>query len=316
MFKKLIKILLLSLLVAVSVDIQAQQEPQFTQNMFNYMFVNPGYAGMRDGICASGIVRQQWVGLNNDMEGNSIAPETFVMSVDAPIDILHGGVGLSIQRDKLAYSSNVGVKLGYSYHATLGMGDLGIGAQFGFVNKTIDFGRFNPTDSSDPVIEGRTGEEQDMMFDLAFGLFYDVPDQYYLGLSSTRLMQNSGANTRFNLKRHYFLVGGYHYQITPVYELTPSFMVKYDGAVAQFDIGGIVEYEKKYWGGVNYRVQDAVSVMIGLYLKDLKFGYAYDITTSRLSGAGSGGSHELMLSYCFKIEVEKNNNSYRNIRFL
>ncbi|MEA3505127.1 MAG: PorP/SprF family type IX secretion system membrane protein, partial [Bacteroidota bacterium] len=141
-------------------------------------------------------------------------------------------------------------------------------------------------------------------------------DQYYLGISSTRLMQNSGSNTRYKLRRHYFLMGGYHHQLTPKYELTPSFMVKYDVSTIQVDVGAIVEYEKKYWGGVNYRVQDAVSVMVGLYLKDLKFGYAYDLSTSRLAGAGSGGSHELMLSYCFKIEVEKNNNSYRNIRFL
>lgn len=44
----------------------AQQEPQFTLNMFNHMAVNPGYAGLRDAITVTGIMRQQWIGIKDD----------------------------------------------------------------------------------------------------------------------------------------------------------------------------------------------------------------------------------------------------------
>lgn len=294
---------------------QGQQEPQVTQNMFNYMSVNPGYAGMRDGICATGIVRQQWIGLQ-DMEGNNINPETFFLSVDAPVDFLHGGLGATIHQDELGYTSNVGIELDYSYHSRLGYGDLGVGFNIGFLNQVIDFGSLNPIDEADPVLEEREGEEQDMIINFSLGAYYKVEDNYYLGVATTRMLQSQAPFTRYYPRRQYYFMGGYHYQLTPDYEVIPSMMIKFDGTTTQFDLGSIVQYKDKYWGGVSYRAQDAVSLIAGLYWKDFKFGYSYDLTTSRLAGAGSGGAHELMLGYCFNLEFEKDNNKYRNTRFL
>lgn len=292
-----------------------QQEAQVTQNMFNYMSVNPGYAGMRNGICATGIVRQQWVGLK-DMEGNNINPETFFLSVDSPVEFLHGGLGATIHQDELGYTSNVGIELDYSYHTRLWYGDLGIGFNIGFLNQVVDFGSLNPIDGTDPVLEERQGEEQDMVINFSLGAYYKVEGDYYVGVATTRMLQNQAPTTRYYPRRHYYVMGGYHYQLTPEYEVTPSIMVTFDGATTQFDLGSVVQYKDKYWGGVNYRAQDAVSLIAGLYWKDFKFGYSYDLTTSRLAGAGSGGTHELMLGYCFKLELEKDNNKYRNTRFL
>ncbi|MCF8230944.1 MAG: type IX secretion system membrane protein PorP/SprF [Bacteroidales bacterium] len=292
-----------------------QQEAQVTQNMFNYMSVNPGYAGMRDGICVNGIVRQQYVGLQN-MEGDNVNPETFFLSVDTPLEFLHGGLGLTIHQDEIGYTSNVGIELDYSYHTKLRYGDLGIGFNIGFLNETIDFGKFNPIDGSDPLLENREGEEQGMIINFSLGAYYKVEGDYYAGISTTRILQAQEPNTRYYPRRHYYFMGGYHYQLTTEYELIPSVMMKFDGQTTQFDLGSVVQYKDKYWGGINYRVQDAVSLIAGLQWKDFKFGYSYDLNTSRLAGAGSGGAHELMLGYCFKLEMEKDNNKYRNTRFL
>ena len=79
----------------------------------------------------------------------------------------------------------------------------------------------------------------------------------------------------------------------------------------------MAKYNNKFWGGVNYRVQDAVSIIIGMQYRNLNIGYSYDITTSALGSQGrSSGSHEIMIGYCFKIEIEKPRRSYKNTRFL
>jgi len=74
-----------------------------------------------------------------------------------------------------------------------------------------------------------------------------------------------------------------------------------------------VKYNNKVWGGVTYRFNDAIGILLGMTIKDVNVGYSYDIPTSRL---GSTGSHEIMVKYCFKLEREKPRSSYRNTRFL
>lgn len=292
-----------------------QQEAQVTQNMFNYTSVNPGYFGMRNGICATGIIRQQYVGLK-DMEGEAINPESLFLTVDAPVEVLHGGLGATIYQDQLGVTQTTGIELGYAYRTRLGFGDLGIGFNMGFFNKMIDFSRFRPIDETDPILNNRDGEEQDMLINFSFGGFYQVENEYYLGVASTNMIESQASNTRYMQRRHYFLMGGYHYQLTPEYEVVPSLMVQYDGTTTQFHLSSVVQFQEKYWAGLGYRMQDAVTVIAGLYWKDFKFGYAYDLNTSRLAGAGSSGAHELMIGYCFKLEMEKDNNKYRNTRFL
>jgi hypothetical protein len=75
-------------------------------------------------------------------------------------------------------------------------------------------------------------------------------------------------------------------------------------------------YNNKVWGGVSYstlRVLDPLSVFLGLSIKDIRIGYAYTVPTSAI---GSSGSHEIMVGYCFKINLDKGRRSYRNTRFL
>ena len=90
----------------------AQQDPQFSQNMFNRLMFNPGYAGTSGSICVTGINRSQWMGF----EG---APKTFVLGVDMPIEAIKGGVGLTLIQDKIGVENNVYAKLAYSYHLKL-----------------------------------------------------------------------------------------------------------------------------------------------------------------------------------------------------
>ena len=327
--------------LSVSLVSLAQQEAQFTQNMFNNMFTNPGYAGINRQICLNSLIRQQWVGFKDiytDPNGNvsktNVAPQTYLLSVDAYIRPLHGGIGLSVYNDKLGYENNIGVKLAYSFHIPIAIGTLGIGIQGGFINKTIDFSKFRPIDPSDPIIiNGGSGKKSAMMFDIAGGLFYNIPGKAYVGISTTQLIQSKmgfqveGMDSK--LKRHYYLTGTYHWTLpnAPDWELSPYLFIKTDFASAQYDITAMVKWRSMIWAGVTYRVQDAVSILIGAYpfnsvgmnegLKNLRIGYSYDITTSAIGREGrSSGTHEIMLGYCFKIEVKRPVTRYINTRFL
>jgi len=299
----------------------SQQEAQFSQNMFNNMAINPGYAGLRDAICFTGFVRQQWVGFV-DADGHKGAPQTNLVSIDGNVKVLRGGLGATIMTDKLGFEDNIGVKLGYAYHLHLGPGRMGIGLQVGFLNKKIDFSKFKPIDATDPLLQSQNIETT-MITDVSFGAFYQIPQSLYFGISTSQLLQSDGnlqaSAATLDLKRHYYITAGYHYPlpINPSYELMPSILVKTDAASTQFDINALVKYNNQFWGGVSYRQTDAIVAMVGATFKEFNFGYAYDITTSAIGKEKrSSGSHEIMLGYCFNVKIERIPQSYRNVRFL
>ena len=87
---------------------QAQFEPQFTQYMFNEMFINPAYAGSRDNISLTGAYRNQWVGI----EG---APITQTLSGHAPLKNKKIGVGLSLMNEKIGVTHDMALFANYAY---------------------------------------------------------------------------------------------------------------------------------------------------------------------------------------------------------
>jgi len=317
-----------------SVALLAQQEPQFTQNMFNNVFTNPGYAGINKRICITTLLRQQWVGFKSTLkDGSSVKtnPETYLVSIDAPIRAIRGGIGVSIYSDKAGFQNDLGVKIGYAYHLGIGSGLLGIGLQVGFLNKSIDYTKFNPIEDGDPLLIG-TGKKSTLITDLSFGLFYNIPGKAYAGISSTQLLQSKMkfvSSGEARLKRTYYITGTYHWTIpsAPDWELSPYVFIKTDFASAQYDITAMAKWRNMIWAGLSYRVQDAVAILIGAYpfnqpnskeaLKQLKIGYSYDITTSALGRSGrSSGSHEIMVGYCFKITTTPKLTKYLNVRFM
>jgi type IX secretion system PorP/SprF family membrane protein len=112
-------------------------------------------------------------------------------------------------------------------------------------------------------------------------------------------------------------MGGYNLDLENGIVLQPAVMVKTDLVTTQLDINAAATYNNEIWGGVTYRVYDALAIMAGYQItKDLRATYSYDLTTSSLANSSSG-SHEIMMSYCFTIEIPpKEKGSYRNPIFL
>lgn len=284
----------------------AQQDPQFSQNMFNRLPVNPGVAGTNDAICVSALGRSQWLGF----EGS---PRTFVLGAHMPLEVVKGGVGLTIMQDAIGIEDNIFLNLSYSYHLKLNEGTLGLGVNLGMINKSLG-GGLNPLQDGDPSIP--TSAVSATIFDAGIGAYY-TKKEYYVGISSTRLPQSTfNLDTyKYQSRRHYYLMAGYNYQLNPDIELRPSIFIK-NAATTQFDINCNVHYKNKIWGGLSYRFQDAAIVMLGADVwKGVQVGLAYDVNTSALNPYNNG-TLEFMLNYCFKIDPVKPRQIYRNVRYL
>ena len=315
--KKIISFLFL--VIIVNLVAFGQQDPQYTNNMFYKLGVNPGYAGADGAISGLILNRYQW-------EGFKGGPKTLVFSVDAAIDAFGapGGIGLNVVSDQLGFEKNTLVNVNYAYKAPLSFGNLGIGLSLGVINKSINgeweipednFGIFTQP-GSDPGIP--QGEVSQVAFDAGLGLYLST-NQYYLGASVTHLNQavikfDESATTY--LARHYYFSGGYNIKMSdPLFELRPSFFLKSDLASWQLDLNVNVVFDERFWGGISYRVQDAVALLMGMEMVNgLRFGYSFDLVTSAIGRYGYG-SHEIFVSY--SIDLDKNRNQkYKSIRFL
>lgn len=307
------------LILLPSIQAVGQQAPVFTNYRDVQMFTNPGYAGMREGICVNGLMRQQWAGFKDYESGDNAAPEDYLITVDSPIKILHGGIGGAIIQDKATYNWNdISMLLSYSFHAELSIGTVGIGIGAVLKNRNIDGSKYISVDD-DPVI--LKSDQADMRFDANLGVFFQSINNYYVGVSFTNLLKSKfvkldpQGDGLISTDRTLYLIGGYKYILPsdPRFEIEPSVLIQSDFISTQYNITATVNYNSKFWGGLNYRLQESVGVMVGMTFKDFRIGYAYDVNTKRL---GVPGSHEVNLGYCFKIKADRSKTSYKNTRYL
>jgi type IX secretion system PorP/SprF family membrane protein len=291
-----------------------QQDPQFSQIMYNQMSVNPGFAGSSDMINATAINRIQWVGFDG-------APSTTAFSVNAPISPFgfKSGVGMTILSDNPGFNKDLGLSLSYAARIKAGKGMLGIGTSLGFINNSIDPKWNYPDITSDVAIPKE--KQSSVNFDLGFGLYYNTESMYF-GLSATHLngtkMNKADRPARYT--RQYYLTGGYMLNLpNPSWQFNPSVYVVSDLFLSQISLSANLKYNKKFWGGVSYRMGrlgDAITGMLGIELfNGLRIGYAYEFTMREIS-AYSDGSHEFMLGYSFSLKKERPPQQYKSIRFL
>lgn len=283
--------------------VQAQFDAQFSQYWVSKSYFNPGSVGESKGVNATLINRQQWTGIPQ-------APKSLFINLDMPITFLgkSHGVGIAIFSDQLGAFKNSSVLINYAYKIQLWEGQLSLGPQFGLVNQGVDGTKLNIKEFTDPA-HSTTDDAipstsvQAMGFDLGIGAYY-TRQNAYLGLSLTHLMEPQlSLDEKINtyIGRVAYLTGGYDYVIEGTgFELLPSFLAKTDFRVTQLDLTLRGELNKKFWGGFTYRWNQAVVALIGVKLKNITFGYSYDISTSKLFSVTSG-SHEIYASYVFEL---------------
>ncbi|TLX70958.1 type IX secretion system membrane protein PorP/SprF [Labilibacter sediminis] len=311
------RILIFVIFCIAAIGIKAQYDPQFSQNMFNNLAVNPGYAGSSNGINLVALNRNQWSG--------SYAIKTTVFSGDMPVKFfgLDSGIGLNVINDEIGFFTNLSMSLNYAVKFQLEKGVLGMGLNVGLVNQTLDGSKFffperDIFSPEDPSLPG--AEVSGSAFDAGLGVYYHQKE-WYAGASLSHINKpspNYKGEANFTLTGTLYLTGGYNYKVEDTaYEILPSVFYKTDGRSFQIDLNTLVRYRGRYWGGLTYRFQDAIVLLGGIEMRNgVRFGYSYDITTSAVATAGNGGTHELMVGYNLDINFEKRTKRYKSVRYL
>ncbi|WP_266203841.1 PorP/SprF family type IX secretion system membrane protein [Pontibacter kalidii] len=291
--------LLLALLLTTAAN--AQQNPQYSQYIFNSMGINPAYTGSKNVLNVNAFHRSQWTGV----EG---APSTQSLAVDGVMANDRLGLGLNITRDELGAHSttsayaNFAVKLQVSQNAILSLG-----LAPGLVQHMVDGSKFGITD--DPTIP--TGKETTIKPDVKIGAYFHTP-RFYAGFSGTDLLQFKDMD-QVEPERHYFFTAGYVFDVSPFVKLKPSLLVKEDfHAPTSMDVNAFILLADRLWLGSSYRTsmnvfntaemgdvekRTAVAFIAELQvMKQLRLGYSYD---KMLNGYSNQSTHEVSVGYYF-----------------
>lgn len=288
------KIFLTSLLVLIAyIDSNAQQNPHYTQYMYNMNIVNPAYAGSKESISFGALYRKQWVNIED-------APTSFTFSGHAPVGD-NVGVGLSFISDKIGPVTEQNVFGDFSYTLQLNETSrlaLGIKAGVSFHQVSL---RDIQSSLPDPS-EGIFGEDiNDASLNLGAGAFY-YTENYYVAFSIPNLVKS--AHLDYNGREygsdvsHYFLTAGYVFDVNYDLKFKPSFMLKSASNVnPSLDLSANFLYKEKFEIGATYRLEDSFGGMVNFAVTpELRIGYAYDHIISELK-VTSPSSHEFILLY-------------------
>lgn len=291
--KKLFLVTIIGLL-SFSSDLQAQQDPHYTQYMYNMSVMNPAYAGSKENLSMGLLYRKQWVDIED-------APTTGTFFGHTPVG-KNLGLGLSFIKDKIGPVEENNVYADISYTLNLG-GEhkLAFGIKTGLTfHKVGLFDDVYPTlpDANDPAFSENTSNSY---FNIGSGFFY-YTNKYYLGFSVPNLMKSKHLD--FNGREygsevsHYFLTGGYVFDINENLKFKPFFMMKSAfGAPTSLDLSSNFLFNQKFEVGATYRLDDSFGAMVNYALTpNLKLGYAYDHIISDLN-VTTPSSHEIILLF-------------------
>jgi len=296
----------------------AQQDPQFTQYMFNNLFLSPAFAGVEGVTQLTAIHRSQWLGYQSSF-GDGGAPVTQLISFNAPIFKLKSGFGAYITRDQLGPQNNSEIQAMYAYHLGIKDAKLSIGVKLGVFSQTIDYEKYRATQPDDPLLADKVGKESQVRPDLGLGLFYRA-EKYYAGVGINHLTRaefDFGTTARNALENHMHFTGGYYYEVNFDLTLNPTVLIKTDFKEYSFDLGVIATLKDKMWAGLSFRQSEAANVLLGYsFMKDkaLKLGYAIDVVVKDQE-AKENFSHELMLSYQLPVVVSTGKKVVRTPRY-
>jgi type IX secretion system PorP/SprF family membrane protein len=293
---KLNKYILIAVLACSVNNAIAQQQAVYTNFLINNYYYNPAIAGSRQVHVANLSYRNQWAGF----EG-------------APVSIMGSfygshrnqgkhGYGALIMTDKAGLTQRTGIYANYAYHLKMGNKvKMGLGIQPGYVQYRITLYDVRMADLGDDVLTGNILSQN--AIDLNGG-FHVYSDKFFVMGSVSQLLGDAVKFTTFNpsLKMHYTAIAGYNIMSKKKKPkktvVQPAIMMKYTSPVPpQFDFMLKAIYNKKIWGGLTFRTNDAASICIGYDLKErYSFGYSFDYSISGINRYQSG-THEIVMSF-------------------
>ena len=294
------KIFILSALCLLLYEAQAQQDPLYSQYMFNMLGINPAYAGSRDLLSVTALGRSQWSGMKG-------APSSQAILADFSVKEKKVGLGLQFFNDKIGITKTTGINLSYAYRLRFKKGMLSMGLQGGIASFKANYSdvQLSTADASDIAFANNINEIRPTV---GAGVYYTT-DKFYVGVSVPHLLHldsyysksNSGSMYENN---HWMLATGFVHHFSPDVVLKPSVLLRaVSGAPLTVDVNANMWFYNVVALGVSVRTSNMVVGMLEIQAnRQFRFGYAYDFNTSGLTGRGS---HEIMLRYEFGYEKKR-----------
>ncbi|MBW2960296.1 PorP/SprF family type IX secretion system membrane protein [Mesonia aestuariivivens] len=260
-----------------SLKIYAQQDPQYTQYMYNMNVVNPAYAGSKESLSIGLLYRDQWSGF----EG---APKTFTFSAHSPVGE-KTGLGLSAISDENGPVKETNVYADFSYTLSFGGSNkLAFGIKAGATFHDVGLAGLNLQNPNDLAFAENINNTYP---NIGAGLLY-YTDNWYLGFSvpnmlkSTHLDADPDGREYGNEEMHYFATAGYVFQLSENTKFKPSTLVKSSfESPLSFDVNANFLFYDRFEIGASYRYEDAVSGLASVRATDwVQIGFAYDYSIS------------------------------------
>ncbi|WP_322550922.1 type IX secretion system membrane protein PorP/SprF [Flavobacterium psychraquaticum] len=289
------KLYLVALVVIASFgDLHAQQDPHYTQYMYNMNVINPAYAGSKENLSIGMLYRKQWVDIED-------APTTFTLSGHSPVG-KNVGLGLSVISDKIGPVEENNIYGDFSYTLNLG-GEhkLAFGIKAGITLQQVGLFSDIYTTLPQPNDPAFSEDTNNSYFNLGSGLFY-YTDKYYVAFSVPNMMKSKHLDfdgREFGSEvSHYFLTGGYVFDLSQNVKFKPFFMMKSAfNAPTSLDVSTNFLFNEKFEAGLTYRLDDSFGAMVNYAITpSLRIGYAYDHIVSDLN-VTSPSSHEFILLF-------------------
>ena len=287
--KNLVKLLFTILLAS---QVNAQQDPQYTQYMYNMNIINPAYTGSTEGLSVGALYRSQWVGLDG-------GPETFTFNIHSPVG-KQVGLGLSVISDQIGPVKETNAYVDFSYTIPLGtVTKLAFGLKGGFTFHDIGLISLDLIDDFDPNFQSNINE---MTPNIGAGVYFYKPNKYYISVSVPNILNGVHLDTQGRKigseSEHFFAAAGYVLNLSENFKLKPHALLKYAiDAPISYDINANVFMYNMVEVGLGYRLQDSFSGMINFQVSNnMRIGYAYDAIRSDLDIV-TNSSHEIFINF-------------------
>lgn len=299
--------------------IKSQQDPAYSQYMFNAFLLNPAAAGSDGSSSVSLTARQQWLGIEGPTTV-SLSGQTRVLKNSFIAKALslrkkfskrsssgRVGLGAHIFNDVNGPIRRTGMHITYAYHIPLRQSQLSFGITMMPYQFAINQDKIKNVDIADDPLLAASRDSR-YVIDGNFGMQFTSP-LFFGGMSVTNLMESQlkfGDNSTagYQILRHYCLMGGYKVEINKLIMLEPTSLIKFtELGTFQMEVTARGFYRQEYWAGLSYRTGAAAGTIVfitGMRLKNYYFSYAFDFNMSPIMYiSGNKGTHEFIFTMKF-----------------
>ncbi len=288
------KYLLLVVAGLLFTNLEAQQDPLYSQYYNNPMLINPAFAGSNERLYAGVAYRSQWSGIQG-------SPTTLNFNSHMAVANNKVGVGMIVVQDELGDIKNTQYGGTAAYRVKLQNSTFSFGMQVGAIQYATNLDGVT-VKNPDPLFVPFTVTK----FNTGVGLLL-TNERYTLGLSVPQLIANS---TTLNMgsqssqiqvySQNFYFYGAYQFYVNERIQFKPSTLIRATkGTPFSADLNANFIFNKLYTAGIFTRKFNTYGMLLQAVMGNFRFGYVFE-----MPGKGSAlnfNTHEISLALSLDV---------------